>query len=763
MTKQVQRRRGTATQHTSFTGAEGELSVNTTNKSVHVHDNVTAGGFEAARADMDNVTSSSILTAAGITATTTELNYVDGVTSSIQTQLDGKAGTASPTFTGTLTTANLTATGTTTLAGASTSADITFGDNDKAVFGAGSDLQIYHDGSHSYISDQGEGRLRLAASDKIQFYTADLTTKYAEFTASGAAELRYANATKFATTSTGVDITGTLTSDDVSIADTSPTLLFNRTDRATDNKIIRFAHDGEDFQLQLANDAVSSVTPAIAINRTGMTLDSIAFFEDTGTTAKFFWSAADERLGIGTSSPAWQLHVKGTSNAVVQIEGASSAGSFVNFGDPSDTDVGQIGYDHTSNYMRFKTNDTERMRLGSDGTLLVGKTATDSGVVGFEAAQDGHVYVTVNNTLPLYINRQSGAELLRFASNGTTVGNIGSATKSGDTNIFIGNSDGDVGIYFHGATDSIDPVNPGNGFDRNGAIDLGRNGVAFKDLYLSGTIEIENGTGNVVVGKGALSSNTGSNNTAVGHDAGLSNTTSSFSTYVGYVAGENTTGEKNTFLGQGAGSSVTTGADNTIIGRYNGNQGGLDIRTQNNRIVLSDGDGNPELYWNSSAWNFTGPSGAGAITTDGTQFIPTGNKVEQRVYIGTTSARTSISFRNPNGQVGYIQVNSSSVSYSTSSDHRLKENVVELTGATDRLKQLNPSRFNFIADADTTVDGFLAHEVQSVVPEAITGTHNEVDADGNPVYQGIDQSKLVPLLVATIKELEARIAALETN
>ena len=110
---------------------------------------------------------------------------------------------------------------------------------------------------------------------------------------------------------------------------------------------------------------------------------------------------------------------------------------------------------------------------------------------------------------------------------------------------------------------------------------------------------------------------------------------------------------------------------------------------------------------------------------------------------------------------GTISITSSSVSYNTSSDYRLKENVVDLTGATDRLKQLNPSRFNFIADADTTVDGFLAHEVQTVVPEAITGTHNEVDADGNPVYQGIDQSKLVPLLVATIKELEARITALE--
>ena len=114
-------------------------------------------------------------------------------------------------------------------------------------------------------------------------------------------------------------------------------------------------------------------------------------------------------------------------------------------------------------------------------------------------------------------------------------------------------------------------------------------------------------------------------------------------------------------------------------------------------------------------------------------------------------------------EVGSISVTTTSTSYNTSSDYRLKENVVDLTGATERLKQLEPKRFNFIADADTTVDGFLAHEAQTVVPEAVTGTHNEVDDDGNPVYQGIDQSKLVPLLVATIKELEARITALESN
>jgi hypothetical protein len=128
-----------------------------------------------------------------------------------------------------------------------------------------------------------------------------------------------------------------------------------------------------------------------------------------------------------------------------------------------------------------------------------------------------------------------------------------------------------------------------------------------------------------------------------------------------------------------------------------------------------------------------------------------------------TSDGELLNFRKDNTTVGSVSVTASSTAYNTSSDYRLKENVEAMTGATARLKQLAPKRFNFIADADTTVDGFLAHEVSSVVPEAITGTHNEVDNNGNPVYQGIDQSKLVPLLVATIQELEARITALESN
>ena len=112
---------------------------------------------------------------------------------------------------------------------------------------------------------------------------------------------------------------------------------------------------------------------------------------------------------------------------------------------------------------------------------------------------------------------------------------------------------------------------------------------------------------------------------------------------------------------------------------------------------------------------------------------------------------------------GSISITASQVNYNQTSDHRLKENVSDMTGAITRLKTLQPKRFNFIADPDdTTVDGFLAHEV-TAVPEAVTGTHNATDSDNNPIYQQIDQSKLVPLLVGALQEAIAKIETLETK
>ena len=172
----------------------------------------------------------------------------------------------------------------------------------------------------------------------------------------------------------------------------------------------------------------------------------------------------------------------------------------------------------------------------------------------------------------------------------------------------------------------------------------------------------------------------------------------------------------------------------------------------------------------------SGIAGAFKNTTAGSQTISVYNT-------GDSGTRYLMWFESNASKthVGSISSNGSATAYNTSSDYRLKENVDYDWNATARLKQLKPARFNWIIDdTNTLVDGFLAHEVSSIVPEAITGTKDAmttevlyVEGDElpegisvgdvkealGPDYQGIDQSKLVPLLVKTIQELEARLTA----
>ena len=157
----------------------------------------------------------------------------------------------------------------------------------------------------------------------------------------------------------------------------------------------------------------------------------------------------------------------------------------------------------------------------------------------------------------------------------------------------------------------------------------------------------------------------------------------------------------------------------------------------------------------------------------------------------STAASAQIYFENPNGTVGQISTSGSSTSFLTSSDYRLKEDWQPMTGASERVKALKPINFAWKVDG-SRVDGFLAHEAQEVVPECVSGVKDAMrteayevtpavlDDDGNitteavmgerevPEYQGIDQSKLVPLLTAALQEaltkidaLTARIEALE--
>ena len=200
-------------------------------------------------------------------------------------------------------------------------------------------------------------------------------------------------------------------------------------------------------------------------------------------------------------------------------------------------------------------------------------------------------------------------------------------------------------------------------------------------------------------------------------------------------------------------SGGTSGSDNGMFMQFH-NNGGTEIA----QIAVDEGATNE----GQMLFKTGGTTARMTIAHNGQITLnPVSVPSSPTLSINQSNNTKAIAFFTAGTERGNITVFDSSVAFNTSSDYRLKENVVTDWDATTRLKQLKPSRFNFKADKDTTVDGFLAHEVSSIVPEAITGEKDAVDKEGNPVHQGIDQSKLVPLLVKTIQELEARITALE--
>jgi len=199
--------------------------------------------------------------------------------------------------------------------------------------------------------------------------------------------------------------------------------------------------------------------------------------------------------------------------------------------------------------------------------------------------------------------------------------------------------------------------------------------------------------------------------------------------------------------------------DGNEVQLVNADNGAMVFKTNDTEAMRIDGSQN-------TMFGKTAPNGTDDgvfIHNEGYLFCVKAN--EPTAYFNRKSSNgDNVIFRKDNVKVGSVSVTASSTSYNTSSDHRLKENDVDMTGAISRVKQLQPKRFNFISDTtDTLVDGFMAHEVQSVVPEAVTGTHNEVDDDGNAVMQGIDQSKLVPLLTGALQEAITKIETLETE
>jgi len=405
-------------------------------------------------------------------------------------------------------------TGVITTDGMTTSANINFGDNDKAVFGAGNDLEIYHSGTDSYIADTGTGDLNIKGSNNI-YLLSGASELYAKFTTDGAATLYYDNAAKIATTSTGIDVTGTAVTDGLTVAGN---VLVGKTSSALNTEGVELQSDRiyatRDGGQALAVNRKTSDGALVSFHKDGTTVGSIGtnsgipYFLRTsggiaiGNTALLSADGSgainDATSDLGGVSNRWKdLYLSGTANA---------AGLSV--------DGGTIKLD--GNYPLG----TENVALGNDALYTINSTGNFNVAIGSEA-----LYSTTTGDN----NTGVGMDVLRSnttASNNTALGfQALRANTTGASNV----------------------------------------GVGYRALYANTTA-----AGNVAVGPAALTANTtGATNTAIGNEALDANTTASNNTAVGHASlGAATTGAENAAFGSNAASAVTVGTKNTALGAY---------------------------------------------------------------------------------------------------------------------------------------------------------------------------------------------------
>ena len=338
MAKLLRLRRGTSTQHTTFTGAEGEVTVNTTNDSLHVHDGTTAGGTELAKADLSNV--------------------------------DG-----------------------------SLSNNLGFADNTKAQFGASNDLEIYHDSNASFIDDVGTGDLRIRANNLSLRDTNDVSYLYGN--SGGAVNLYHNGLNKLATTSSGINVTGSVTCDGLesdgtaNIRGSTPQLILTDTDS------------------------------------TGTSTQGSIVLRDSGGNNKYHigdTSGANENFEIRNYATADVL--LSTNNGGKQIS-LTSAGHWV----PADNNAQDLGtssaqwrdgyFDGTVNCDGLTCEGTATIQSGTGVVVVKDSDSTGNAVVNYIVGQDSsggqkwyYGYGSSSNQ-DLYVSNSAGGQI-QFQSSGTT-------------------------------------------------------------------------------------------------------------------------------------------------------------------------------------------------------------------------------------------------------------------------------------------------------------------------------------------------------
>ena len=563
---------------------------------------------------------------------------------------------------------DLTVKGTTVTIDSAAAQEIRLGDNDKMTFGdaTGGDLQIYHDGANSYVSELGTGDLRLGAANiRIGDNTSGASYIYA--TQNAEVTLYHNNSPKLATTSTGIDVTGSISADGLTVDGSSS---IRHTDATTN----------------------ISLTPT----STG----GVVNVRDSSGNSQIVLDARTAQVGIGTSSPSQALHVVNPSTSYVLAETTGTG-----------TSAGvRLKGDASADYTLFTTQGTNQFAIYDNAAAAERMRIDSSGNVGIGGAAD----TTQGYSKNLHIQAASTGSSLHL-TDGTSghTGTDGFELLSYNGTAYVIQRESNPLLFYTANTERMR-------ISSNGSLIVGgtTDGAA-------GSIALQN-DGNVI---GVLASGAGGSS-FISAISGVSN---------GYQI-------------------VVDASNNQTYRWHNAATQSMTLDSSGNLLVGTTGSlvAGAKVRASSIAATFEGEvthaGGSGAV-----------------LWANRTSSDGWVAAWYRGGSsVGSISVTSSSTAYNTASDYRLKEDWQPMTGASDRVLALNPVNFAWKIDG-SRVDGFLAHEAQAVVPEAVTGTKDAVDAEGNPEYQGIDQSKLVPLLTAALQEalteiadLKARVTALET-
>jgi len=601
------------------------------------------------------------------------------------------------------------------------------GDGDILKMGASADLQIYHDGSHSRIVDAGTGNLSLQGND-FRLKNSDASATYMEAANGGSVSLFYAGAVKLATATGGVTVTGTISSGaitstgNVTLSSTAPLLYLTNTTSGT-GKNWRFssASNGKLFITQ------EGVIDAVTLDHTTGNATFAGTISSGAITTSGNLTASQSVLGIINNDIRFK-----TSGDETMLRAVANGAVEIMYSNSTKLATTSTGIDVTGTI----TGDDGLSIQGGSGNAFL-QVGSDTGSWTWKNYRSSHKLALEDSdgTGEVLSFSTSGAATFNstIASTGATLSGVLELDASGNiptngiglhTNNFV---------YLRGGSSGLIASSQSGGENFR----LNANGIVFNEDSgdLDFRVESNGNThmlfvdgGNDRVGIGTSSPTTKLDVTGDGLQIRLDGTANTSRGIMlrntGTAEGQIQTDGNMHFIQEDAGKYMRFSTANTER-----------MRIASNGFVQ------------------IGTTTAGGVFTV-TNAMSTNDTLMQLNDAGGTGNHTQIEFRNTNGQVGTINTSGSATAYNTSSDYRLKENVDYDFTALDRVAQLKPARFNFIADADTTVDGFLAHEVQEIVPEAVTG-----EKDGETM-QGMDYGRITPLLVKAIQEQQTLIESL---